>query len=199
MKKVFLMFLCLVVFNFGTMTSFFAGIHRRVFTKEEDIRLIQLVKEYGENDWKLIASKMPDRNVRQCRERWKHFLSVLESKNIPFTLEEDELIRKKVIEFGHAWTRIAEFFPGRSDYQIKNRWFKILWDGFNNDNPTQTNKVISESMDSTTSQPENSSEGFSFTFESIVRPSKLYFCALSISFCAKSYLFNIYQTTALLK
>ena len=48
---------------------------RHPFTKIEDIMLARLVKEYGCSNWKLIASKIPGRNSRQCRDRWCFFLA----------------------------------------------------------------------------------------------------------------------------
>ncbi len=129
MKKFFSTFLSLVIFSFLTIPNFFAGNHsrrRQKFTPEEDKRLIELVNEHGESNWVLIASLMENRTVRQCRERWKHYLSVSGTGNKPFSPEEDEVILKKVEELGHKWTKIAAFLPGRSDLNIKNRWFNFI-------------------------------------------------------------------------
>lgn len=45
------------------------------FTPQEDQMLSDLVARFGENDWKAISFCMRTRSVRQCRERWQHYLS----------------------------------------------------------------------------------------------------------------------------
>ena len=47
---------------------------KSMFTKKEDNKLIKLVKEYGDQDWALIASFFNNRSRRQCRERWNKYL-----------------------------------------------------------------------------------------------------------------------------
>ena len=37
----------------------------------------------------------------------------------------DEILEKKVQEFGPHWCKIAEFLPGRTNVNIKNRWTVI--------------------------------------------------------------------------
>lgn len=97
---------------------------RRVFSPEEDVNLSTLVSRYGVHQWKLIASFLPGRTARQCRERWKTFLAPGHT-NRPWTQEEDILLFKLHNEFGSKWSQMAHYFPGRSDYNIKNRWQKI--------------------------------------------------------------------------
>lgn len=99
---------------------------RLKFTNEEDEMLRNLVNEHGESAWNIIASNMPGRNVRQCRERWKHYLSANKSGRVPFTEEEDRIIMEKYIELGPKWTKIAKFVKDRSDIQVKSRIIKNL-------------------------------------------------------------------------
>jgi hypothetical protein len=97
---------------------------RRVkFEPDEDAKLRNLVAIHGPNAWHEIAKKMGNRNPRQCRERWKHYLS-RGSGHPAWTDEEDQLLWTKVLEFGQRWTKLVVFFPGRSDIQIKSRWAK---------------------------------------------------------------------------
>jgi hypothetical protein len=94
---------------------------RQMFSTEEDEVLRQLVAQFGEHDWKAIASKMPNRTTRQCRERYKNYLSPALT-NQPYSTAEDDLLREKVAEIGPKWATISGFFKGRSDVALKNRW-----------------------------------------------------------------------------
>ena len=94
------------------------------FTSEEDAQLIELVKTYGTSDWNKIAQKMNGRNTRQCRERWRHYLTP-EVANHPFSPEEDALLQLKFDELGSQWKLMTNFFKGRTDIAIKNRWLLL--------------------------------------------------------------------------
>lgn len=96
---------------------------REKFLPQEDEMLRQLVDKYGPCAWEQIAREMPGRNVRQCRERWKHYLSGTASKE-PWTEEEDQLLFEKMKEIGPKWTKLTQFFKGRTDIQIKARWMQ---------------------------------------------------------------------------
>jgi hypothetical protein len=50
-------------------------IHRFRFTQDEDHILTDLVMRGGQKSWTWIASHLPGRNPRQCRDRWNHFLA----------------------------------------------------------------------------------------------------------------------------
>ncbi|KAH0788928.1 Myb-like DNA-binding domain containing protein [Histomonas meleagridis] len=91
------------------------------FTPEEDEKLKELVANHGENNWYLISELMPGRNTRQCRERWRYYLSP-EVSNAPWTEEEDNLLDEKYRQFGPKWKLIAKFFPKRTDINVKSRW-----------------------------------------------------------------------------
>jgi hypothetical protein len=66
---------------------------------------------------------MPGRDVRQCRDRWKHYLSS-EKPVDSWTPEEDSLLYEKMQLLGPVWTKLSAFFPGRTDFQIKSRWMR---------------------------------------------------------------------------
>jgi hypothetical protein len=99
-----------------------AGRHK--FLKTEDDLLRSLVERYGETNWNLISSFMNRRNARQCRERYKNYLSPI-FRNTPWTGAEDQLLVQKVQEIGQRWSVIAKLFEGRSDVNVKNRWAAI--------------------------------------------------------------------------
>ena len=95
------------------------------FSPEEDIVLNRLVYQFGQSDWNLIAKFMPDRNPRQCRERWLKYLSPT-NRFEPFRPEEDELLRRLYRQFGAKWVKISRFFQRRTDIQVKNRWLVLM-------------------------------------------------------------------------
>jgi hypothetical protein len=97
---------------------------RQMFSAEEDKHLRELVAQYGERDWKQIVRNLPNRTARQCRERYKNYLSP-ELTTDPWTEAEDDLLRQKYVEFGPKWAKIARSFKGRSDVSLKNRWASI--------------------------------------------------------------------------
>jgi hypothetical protein len=94
---------------------------RQRFSLLEDQQLATLVEQHGENDWAQIASFMPGRSARQCRERWQNYLAP-SLDSLPWTPKEDDLLLQKFREFGHKWGKIAESFPARSYLNCKNRW-----------------------------------------------------------------------------
>jgi hypothetical protein len=98
---------------------------RRRFCESEDRILEELVRELGTSSWEQIATHLPHRSARQCRERWKHHLSSGQ-RECPWTPDEDRLVWEKVDEIGPKWTQIASLLPGRSDYQTKARWLTLF-------------------------------------------------------------------------
>jgi hypothetical protein len=96
---------------------------RRPFGTDEDARLIQLVKVC--NGWEAVASQMWGRTARQCRERWANYLKP-SVQNGPWTETEDHLLLFKINELGRCWSVISNFFPQRSENDIKNRWHSHL-------------------------------------------------------------------------
>ena len=94
------------------------------FTQEEDNRLRELVLQF-KDQWVEIANRMPNRNIRQCRERWQHYLCCTAPKK-PWTPEEDQLLMKKVHEFGTRWRKIFPYFINRTDISCKLRWLKLI-------------------------------------------------------------------------
>ena len=94
------------------------------FSERDDNKLKELVRQYGENNWKKIASKMPGRNKRQCRDRWFRYLSPTVNHN-PWSKQEDDLLMELVTKTYPKWREISKFFEGRNDIQIKNR-YKVI-------------------------------------------------------------------------
>lgn len=100
---------------------------RNKFTPEEDQKLRELIQKHGVHSWNLVSSLMENRNQRQCRERWKHYLSCdMKEATKPWTKEEDSILINKYNELGAKWTKIALELPGRTDLQVKIRYLKNL-------------------------------------------------------------------------
>jgi len=91
------------------------------WTSEEDEKLRSLVDKFGAQRWSVIASNMPGRIGKQCRERWANHLCPAVTKG-EWTEEEDRLIAEGVSELGNKWSEIVKRLPGRTDNAIKNRY-----------------------------------------------------------------------------
>ena len=98
---------------------------RNTFTPEEDACLRYLVAMYGESSWAIVTSFMPNRNVRQCRERWFNYLSPAVN-NKEWSEAEDKFLLQKVDELGSKWKDISRFFNGRTDINIKSRYRVLM-------------------------------------------------------------------------
>ena len=99
--------------------------HRNRFSPNEDIKLIQLVKQFGVNSWEKIQKFMPKRTTRQIKDRWYQYLSP-DVHNNNWTAEEDQIIREKFSEIGPQWKIIAQFLKNRTCIGVRNRAKKIL-------------------------------------------------------------------------
>ena len=98
---------------------------RDKFTLDEDVKLKYLVSYFGVGNWKIIAAAMETKNPRQCRERWRNYLSPSVKIN-NWTTNEDFILVQKFAEVGPHWKTIAKFLKGRSPNSIRNRWKLLL-------------------------------------------------------------------------
>jgi hypothetical protein len=92
---------------------------RQCFTKEEDEAICEFQKTKGNKKWTKLV--LPSKTAKQIRERWKHVLNPAISKK-PWTLEEDVDLLEKVRDVGKKWNFLQQFFPGRTDVILKNRY-----------------------------------------------------------------------------
>ena len=76
------------------------------WTAEEDATMGRLVDKYGAKKWTIIASHMPGRAGKQCRERYINSLKP-DGKKGQWTEEEDEKIIRMQAMFGNKWSKIA--------------------------------------------------------------------------------------------
>jgi hypothetical protein len=97
---------------------------KQCFTEDEDCLLSQLVYQFGTGSWIQISKQIGTRSPRQCRERWNNYINP-ELRKDSFTIEEDQMLRLKVAEFGKKWNKISKFFEKRSDNSLRNRWMVL--------------------------------------------------------------------------
>ena len=123
--SIWLMFVCHFTFVMNMcMMQIQRGKLRLHFSRDEDQMLRELVNTYGTDNWELIASHMPQRNIRQCRERWSNFINDQVSHE-KWSMEEDALLLEKYKQFGPKWKYLETFFVGRKNYAIRNRFHSL--------------------------------------------------------------------------
>jgi hypothetical protein len=97
------------------------AIHKVRWTDEEDARLRRCVEVHGTTRWVLIASEMPERTGKQCRERWTSRLDPTLNHD-DWTPREDAVLLHQQRLCGNCWAKIASSLPRRSPNAAKNRW-----------------------------------------------------------------------------
>lgn len=92
----------------------------------EDDNIIRREVEHGNFKWSDIAKRLHSiRTGKQCRERWANHLNPALKKS-PWTDEEDEQLLAAQAVLGNVWTKIAKTLDGRSENEVKNRWYSAL-------------------------------------------------------------------------
>lgn len=92
------------------------------FTADEDNLLVQCVSKFKgkKPNWKRIAYIL-NKTPKQCRERYRTYLTP-EVANTQWTKEDDDKLRELVNTIGKSWAKLRQYFPGKSDNAIKNRY-----------------------------------------------------------------------------
>ncbi|XP_021858427.2 uncharacterized protein [Spinacia oleracea] len=104
-----------------------ASILKREWTEDEDAQLRSAVESFGESNWQAVASVLEGRTGTQCSNRWNKTLLPARQKVGKWSINEDKRLRVAVTLFGHkSWHRIAQFVPGRTQAQCRERWVNVL-------------------------------------------------------------------------
>jgi hypothetical protein len=94
---------------------------RGLWSPEEDSRLIDLVEKHGRK-WAELARMMPGKGRRQIRNRYMNALQP-EINWEEWTDEEQQELYKLHAKFGNQWCSIAAQLPGRTENQVKNKFY----------------------------------------------------------------------------
>ncbi|KAF6260572.1 hypothetical protein COO60DRAFT_884777 [Scenedesmus sp. NREL 46B-D3] len=93
------------------------------WTADEHARLLEMVTQVGEV-WTTVASCMPGRSSKQCRERYHNNKPELKKGN--WTVQEDLVLAQLHCKFGgNQFKMFEQYLPGRSRNDIKNRWNSV--------------------------------------------------------------------------
>lgn len=115
-----------------------ASIIKREWTEEEDNQLRAAVEAFGEGNWQVNASTMEGRTGTQCSNRWLKSLHPARQRVGKWTPEEDKHLKVAVMLFGpKTWKKIAQFVPGRTQVQCRERWVNCLDPSLNLNDWTQ--------------------------------------------------------------
>jgi hypothetical protein len=97
---------------------------RNPWTPKEDIKLMELMQKYGQS-WAMISSMMDGRTGKQVRDRYLNKLRP-NIKCGDWSAEEDDRLISLLKEIGNRWSLIATHLPGRTEGQVKNRFYSCI-------------------------------------------------------------------------
>jgi hypothetical protein len=97
---------------------------RNPWTPKEDAKLMELMKKYGQS-WAMISSMLEGRTGKQVRDRYLNKLRP-NIKLGDWSAQEDELLVSLCKEIGNRWSLIASHLPGRTEGQVKNRYYSHI-------------------------------------------------------------------------
>jgi len=97
---------------------------RNYWTPDEDRKLQELIEAHGPR-WSFIGEKIGLKSCKQVRDRYLNFLRPNINSG-PFTAEEDNSLMYLFEKLGKKWKMIADNMTGRTEIQVKNRYYRHL-------------------------------------------------------------------------
>ena len=100
------------------------------WSKGEDEKLEELVREKGTEKWKEISEEFYFKekqfiSASKCRERWFNFLCPNIRKE-EWKEEDDAYLLRLIEEHGRKWAKIARIMGNeRSEHVVKNRFISL--------------------------------------------------------------------------
>ncbi|KAM6989835.1 uncharacterized protein LKV04_009430 [Tautogolabrus adspersus] len=97
------------------------------WTKDEDEKLLRLLKEFGSNSWSSVSLHFKgQRSGVECQRRWQQIKNPELVKG-PWTQDEDERLIDLVQKYGmKRWSLIAKHLHSRNGKQCRERWHNHL-------------------------------------------------------------------------
>jgi len=133
---------------------------KKLWTESEDKLLLELIAQHGQK-WTLIGKLIGGRKCKQVRDRYLNYLNP-EVKTTPFTAEEDAQLISLFNKLGNKWKQIATNMKGRSESQVKNRYYRhlkqLLSPSVSESSPFEISKYNSICSNSTEATEQNDEE-----------------------------------------
>jgi len=139
---------------------------RNPWTPAEDMKLVELMKKHGQS-WAMISAAMEGRTGKQIRDRYLNKLRP-NIKCGDWTPVEDELMIRLLAEVGNRWSLIASHLPGRTEGQVKNRYYSSIKKRLESHgalSQTGSASTVSETVSSFPTSPQVEEPKFDFGFE----------------------------------
>ena len=93
---------------------------KKPWNPRDDGLLMDTINNIGRVNWNVIASHLPGRTGKQCRERYNNHL-IGDIKKGDWTEAEMSILLESHVRLGNQWANISKLLPGRSCNDVKNR------------------------------------------------------------------------------